>query len=195
MKKGFTLIELLAVIIILSVIMSIAIPNIVATIDRNKKDAFVDDAKRMISAAEYKIRSDSSIDYPKDGGAVIIKLDKLGASELDRSPFDTVYSKSRSFVLIANKTVEGKTERVFFAHLITCEDIDCNNLNDDAISKVRGIFLANREQLNSNGRFDLVLKGSDVDYGKVDSAIMKNNIKSKLSESGIVINVNEIKIY
>ena len=195
MKKGFTLIELLAVIIILGVIMSIAIPNIIATIDRNKKDAFIDDAKRMISAAEYKIRSDSSIAYPNTGGVTIIKLDKLGTSELDRSPFDSVYSKSRSFVAIVNKVVDGKTERLYFAHLVTCEDNDCNNLSDDAITKVRGIFLANRDQLSSAGRLDLILKGSDVNYDKVDSDSMRIAISQRLQALDISIDINSIKIY
>ena len=195
MKKGFTLIELLAVIIILSVIMSIAIPNIIATIDRNKKDAFIDDAKRMISAAEYKVRSDSSIEYPNTGGVTIIKLDKLGTSGLDRSPFDSVYSKSRSFVAIVNKVVDGKTERQYYAHLVTCEDNDCNNLSDDAITKVRGIFLANRDQLSTAGRLDLILKGSDVNYEKVDSDSIRIALHEQLHDYGIDIDVNSIKIY
>ena len=46
-QKGFTLIELLAVIIILAVIMTVAIPNIVGTLDKNKKDSFIKENNMM----------------------------------------------------------------------------------------------------------------------------------------------------
>ena len=57
-KKGFTLIELLAVIIILAVIMTVAIPNIMGTLDKNKKDSFIKDAKRAIISCDYTIRTE-----------------------------------------------------------------------------------------------------------------------------------------
>ena len=194
MKKGFTLIELLAVIIILGVIMSIAIPNIVATIDRNKKDTFISDAKRLISAAEYKIRSDTSIDYPPEGSIVILRLQILEeSSNLDLSPFGTPYSRERSFVAVVNQKVDGKKERAFYVHLVACEDVNCNNLTDDSISKVRGIFLANLDHLSSNGRFDLVEKGSDVNYGKPDSDAMKTALYNRFVSFDV--DVNAVKVY
>ncbi len=50
-KKGFTLIELLATILILSLLMLVAVPNVMSTIDKNKQDTYVEDAKRMITLA------------------------------------------------------------------------------------------------------------------------------------------------
>ena len=165
MKKGFTLVELLAVIVILGVIMSIAIPNIVATIDRNKKSSYIEDAKRMISAAEYKIRSDSSIEYPTNDSITVITLSKLDNSELDESPYDTKYSKNKSFVAIA---VESSV-RVYNVHLVSCVDAKCENLGDNDISKVRGINKANLTNLNGSGGIDFVLKGAEVDLVDVNA--------------------------
>ena len=48
-KKGFTLIELLGVIIILSIIMLIAIPNVTSVLEKNKREKYIADAKKMIS--------------------------------------------------------------------------------------------------------------------------------------------------
>ena len=48
-KKGFTLIELLGVIIILSIIMLIAIPNVTSVLEKNKRENYIADAKKMIS--------------------------------------------------------------------------------------------------------------------------------------------------
>ena len=44
-KKGFTLVELLGVLIILSIIMLIAVPNVISILDKNKKNFFIADAK------------------------------------------------------------------------------------------------------------------------------------------------------
>ena len=57
-KKGFTLIELLAVIAIIGIISLIAIPNIVGLSIGVRKDNMLDDAKKLISLAKYKINSD-----------------------------------------------------------------------------------------------------------------------------------------
>lgn len=47
-NKAFTMIELIIVIIIIGVILVFAIPNIVATMERNKKDAMAVSAKDFI---------------------------------------------------------------------------------------------------------------------------------------------------
>ena len=72
-KNGFTLIELLAVIVILGIIMLIAIPNIISTLDKNKKDTLLKDAQRMVSAAEYKMTNPSS-EEPNANKIIIIAL-------------------------------------------------------------------------------------------------------------------------
>ena len=53
-KKGFTLIELLAAMVILAAIMVIAVPNVMGILNNSKADAYVEDAKKLLSLAEYK---------------------------------------------------------------------------------------------------------------------------------------------
>lgn len=60
-KKGFTLIELLAVIAIIGIISLIAIPNIIGLSIGIRKDNMLDDAKKLISLAKYKINSDIAL--------------------------------------------------------------------------------------------------------------------------------------
>ncbi len=60
-NKGFTLIELLAVIAIIGIISLIAIPNIVGLSTGVKKDQMLDDAKRLISLAKYRINANPSL--------------------------------------------------------------------------------------------------------------------------------------
>lgn len=53
-NKGFTLVELLASIAILAIISLIAVPSILSISDKNKKEVYVNDAKRFVSIAKYE---------------------------------------------------------------------------------------------------------------------------------------------
>ena len=62
-NKGFTLVEVLAVLVILVVIMSIAIPNISSSVERSKSKQ--DDARKkiLISAAELYVADNKNYVY------------------------------------------------------------------------------------------------------------------------------------
>jgi prepilin-type N-terminal cleavage/methylation domain-containing protein len=53
-KKGFTLIELLAILVILSIILTIAVPSITGVVNNSTKEAFKSDAKMVLKAVDYK---------------------------------------------------------------------------------------------------------------------------------------------
>ena len=52
MKKGFTLVELLAVIAILSILVIIAIPNVIDLYIKSKKEIFVTEVKNVYKKVE-----------------------------------------------------------------------------------------------------------------------------------------------
>ena len=111
-QKGFTLIELLAVIIILAVIMTVAIPNIIGTLDKNKKDSFIKDAKRAVTSCEYTIRTEKKYEYPDETTAIVFPLSKIKNLDLEVSSFDTYYSQEDSFVAITKDQVGSSYEYV-----------------------------------------------------------------------------------
>lgn len=59
MKKGFTLIELLAVVIVLSLIMVIAVPYVMKTLNDSRKKTFDTQAKSIWQSAEKQYLADS----------------------------------------------------------------------------------------------------------------------------------------
>ena len=184
-KKGFTLIELLAVVVILGVIMTIAIPNVTATIDKNKKETFIEDAKKVVSAAEYKIRSDTKIEYPDENNITVISLEKIGSDEIAVSPFDTEYSEKKSFVAITKEpTIDSSAyEYIYYVHLVACSDPLCENNDEDSVSKNRGINLRQVKDLDTSERFDLVVKGAEVNGDLIENDAM---IRSLLNKDSIM---------
>lgn len=99
-EKGFTLVELLATVSILGIIMLIAVPNILGTVERNKKTTYIEDAKKMVSLAEYKMRGNSKIKKPTTGCGIIYTLDELDNGDLSDPPEGGKYSGNQSFVVI-----------------------------------------------------------------------------------------------
>ena len=87
-------------------------------LDRNKKSTLIEHAKTMISQAEYTLRKDTSIDYPENHqDMVVITLEYLNTDDIKESPYNTIYSPTKSFVAIVNNTNGGITEYNYYVHL------------------------------------------------------------------------------
>ena len=118
-NKGFTLIELLAVVIILGIVMTIAVPNVLSMLDRNKKETFIEHAKTMVNQAEYTLRKDTNIDYPENNGdAIVLTLEYLNTDDISESPYETEYSISKSFVIIVNKKKDFLFQKSFYNFML-----------------------------------------------------------------------------
>lgn len=149
-KKGFTLIELLGVIIILSIIMLIAIPNITSVLEKNKKESYLADAKKLITQAEYEMRS-SRVEKPASNELVKITLSYLGIKDVSKDPDGNSYSLTDSYVIIVRK--EGYLE--YYVNLVAVTE-DGN----------KGIPLTHEDTLQGDSRFTLIKKNfsSPTDY-------------------------------
>ncbi len=103
-NKGFTLVELLATMAILAVLMLLAIPNVIGIVQSNKNKTYVEDAKKLVTLAEYKIRSDPS-KKPSSGGSKCLKMSELDLSkEIDEPPNGGQYDRELSYVKVINSS-------------------------------------------------------------------------------------------
>lgn len=141
-KKGFTLIELLGVIIILSIVMLIAIPNITSVLDKNKRESYLADAKKIITQAKYEIRS-SRVEKPASNELVKITLSHLGTNDVSKDADGNSYSLTDSYVIIVRK--EGYLE--YYVNLIAVTE----NGN-------KGIRLTHEDTLQGDSRLTLIEK-------------------------------------
>ncbi len=158
------MIELLATILILAIIMIVAVPNVMSTIDKNKQNTYVEDAKRMITLAEYKVRSDTNIPLPTtNGSCIVVLMSALDLSEFSDPPEGGNYNLDNSYVVIART---GST----YTYLASLEE--------DFDGSKRGIKLATRDELNKENARKLVVKDADLNLSKptVGSQIASYNV-------------------
>lgn len=140
-EKGFTLIELLATMAILAILMLLAIPNVIGIVQNNKNKTYIEDAKKLVSLAEYKVRSKPEV-KPTLGKNVCLYMNFLDKSnELDEPPNGGAYDRYLSYVSVENNN--GKL--VYHVQLIEEKDstfrgisntVSTNLFEDDATSKL-----------------------------------------------------------
>lgn len=108
-KKGFTLIELLAVMVVLGVLMAMTVPNIIGITTANRQQTYAEDARKMVSTAEYLIRGDDTMIKPdgNDGNhCVVMNLAYIGLSEFETTPYGGVYDPYESYVVMQFVTLD-----------------------------------------------------------------------------------------
>ena len=114
-RKAFTMVELIAIITIIGVILIFALPNVTSTIERNKKDVMINDAKDFLdktkiyifahqknkdkcSNASYKNSNKGECRCIKDNVCLLSVVDPR--EEIKNSPFGKKYDRTgeNSFV-------------------------------------------------------------------------------------------------
>ena len=180
-RKGFTLVELLGAVTILGILIVLSAPVIIHMVSNSRDKIYVNDAKRLIATAEYKIKASSSvIEKPDPGDCIAISLVYLDNGEFDSPPNKGEYIKEASFVVIKNDNGTMKYSTALVEKTKT--------------GSFRGVELTTEEELESAGLKHVVnFKTGDVVYiGSSDFNIgyINNSILS-----GYVNNISALYIY
>lgn len=137
-KKGFTLIELLAVLVILSIIMGIAIPNIVSILDKNKKENYIADGKKFVALAKTEIST--RIYKPNANDLAIVSLACVDNQDIEVDPNGNKYDTENSYVAVYLDGDEYK----YYVYLVSTDD------------SRKGLGLVDVDDLDGDGRLKLV---------------------------------------
>lgn len=100
-NKAFTLIELMVVISLLAIILAFALPNISSTLERNKKDQMINDAKDMVDKAKI---SDCIKNTESKYKCFLKDIDPK--EEIKTSPFGKKYDRGSSYVEVVRSESE-----------------------------------------------------------------------------------------
>ena len=111
-QKGFTLVELLAMMVVLGVIMAVTIPNISGIVKGNKEEIGVEDANKIVNAAQQKI-STKKASYPSGTNACIVMTMEFVDSNGDfkKGANDYPYDKGESYVVVKKVSVGSGTSK------------------------------------------------------------------------------------
>lgn len=127
-NKGFTLVETIAVIIILGVVLSIAVPSITNVVKSTNKNRMVSDAETFISEVKEYVESDTIGNTPNDNKYKLVNI----KSKLSKSPYGGNYNMESSFVIINNNSytvclTDNKYEATGEEGSITVKKGNCSN--------------------------------------------------------------------
>lgn len=101
-KKGFTLVELLAVIVVLAIIILIAMPSVLSSMEKARKNSFAVEANEVIRAAQTAY-ADAVMNGKVSGNNICISYNYLKNGFLEKH--DNNYNGS---VLITINTTSGQ---------------------------------------------------------------------------------------
>ena len=124
-NKGFTLVQTIAVIIILGVVLSIAVPSITNVVKSTNKNRMISDAETFISEVKEYVESDTIGNTPKDNKYKLVNI----KSKLSKSPYGKEYKKN-SYVDITNYSVcltDGEYQATTEEGSITVKKGNCSN--------------------------------------------------------------------
>lgn len=155
-RKGFTLVELIAMMVVISVLMVIAVPNISGIIKKNRESIGAEDVNKMVRDAKTKF-SVKKASYPKNvGSCVVLSMNYLDTNEDFKSGVNgETYDKDESVVVVKKvQKSSGVFGYEYYVRLVEVGDSKTyiiGLVNADEYSKKT--TPSHVEELTANNRF------------------------------------------
>ncbi len=142
-NKGFTMIELLASMVLLSILMLVAVPTVLKTMDSSRKTTIINDSKKLVANVEYKLENNNNyIKRPKQiNSCIVMTLGFLDfGTDFKEGPHGGLYMADESYVVIK---LVGTAPQKYDYYVTLVENYDNN--------AYYGIYLVSYDTLISRG--------------------------------------------
>lgn len=165
-RKGFTLVELLVMLVVLTILIGITVPNITGIIKNNKNSMTLDDANRMLDSAKVKTTiEENMLDLKHDGECSVLRLSYLDKNDnFKKGPNDGTYDLYESFVIIQLR-IERDFDNVeeynydYFVRLIEKKDAKIYGINmataEEVEKREKTVFKRQPELFDVDSSFEL----------------------------------------
>ncbi len=222
-RGGFTLVELLAVVVILAILMTIAIPAVQTVVKRSQKDAIYDYANILFKKTEELIMNNykaySFLDTLDECGVTAsldyLELDKNGEYEgyvfyNNLTDEISVYIHDGKYMITGFKNTDTRSKSEVVKKYSNTSDINKNFTHEEICSQNEDLFLCMYNNPNETVAFDVnKLKGpgimtADINFSYSISDIIRAIAKpgSKVyprysgreAESDMIDTVKEVKV-
>ena len=105
-RKGFTLVELIAMMVVISVLMLITVPNISGIIKKNRESVAISDINKMVGTAETNMES-KDVPTLNVGECVVFTLRYLdGNGDINVGVNGGDYDKNKSVVVVSKQYID-----------------------------------------------------------------------------------------
>ena len=158
--------------------MGIAIPNIMGIIKKQKQSTYLEDAKKMVSRAEYMIRSNTEVKKPTGTGTgkcILMTLGFLDNGEFNSPPYGGAYYTNFSYVIVENSN--GK-------YTYKVQLFECTKLNSGTSSQEGGIITQTRTCNNYAGTGIAIISSTSSDLNN-PSKVINKTLKQSGTDSDI----------
>lgn len=192
-SKGFTLVELLAAVVILGIMTAFSVPSIMKVITKNRDRTYIQDAKKMVTLAESRIRS-GNVAKPAVDNCMIITMRGLQSGEFKKAPNGGEYNKDESFVFVkrTSNNTENMPQYEYYVYLV--EKYGDNRYRGINLQKISND--ANINKTSSDGS-DIDIENFSKAYVFDDELKNISDLKGKVNAffSDSTLCVNEISKY
>ena len=160
-RKGFTLVELIAMLVVISILMVLAIPNITGILQDNRKSMGVEDVNKMVMGAKTKVNTKKANNPSSENSCVVLTLDFIDTNhDLVKGVNEGNYDRVDSFVVIKKvivdhddgghpiygyeyyvRLVETEGSRNYVLNFVNYEDFSQNptaSVVQDSVSSING---------------------------------------------------------